>query len=214
MYWKSADIHGKFTYAVTLKPSFCRKPGGNKWHQALTPWHLHGEIFPLFSLQGYILWQYFDSSMASLDFKPHENYFPLRAKQQISQLCREPLEPCLPLKAYYLLECLHKLVHRNGATQQRLQRLALWHIITHSFSLLAGGGLRWFGRELMDKKVHSNAVYHISLLSFRWSNRYMREKRNTDIVFSDQRETQQCWRGNETLAMAYTAALQAQHLQK
>lgn len=59
----------------------------------------------------------------------------------------------MPLKIPHLLQSLHKLVHGDGATQQRLQRFALGDIITHPLPLLAGRGLGRFWRELMDEKI-------------------------------------------------------------
>lgn len=66
-------------------------------------------------------------------------------------MCRNLLES-IPPKAPHLLQSLHKLVHGDGATQQRLQRFALGHIITHPLPLLAGRRLGRLWRELMDEK--------------------------------------------------------------
>lgn len=72
----------------------------------------------------------------------------------------------MPLETFYLLEGLHKLVHRNGATQQRLQRLTVWDVLTHALSLLAGRGLWRLWRELVDEKMYGNEVNHTRLSSF------------------------------------------------
>lgn len=53
----------------------------------------------------------------------------------------------------HLLQRLHELVHRDGATQQRLQNLAVWNVVTCPLSLLAACGLGGPGRRLGRRKT-------------------------------------------------------------
>jgi hypothetical protein len=56
-------------------------------------------------------------------------------------------EPCT-----HLLQGLHKLLHRDGAAQQRLQHFAVRQVLTHSLPLLTAGGLGGPGRGLGQKE--------------------------------------------------------------
>lgn len=52
----------------------------------------------------------------------------------------------------HLLQGLHKLFYRDGATQQRLQHLAVGNVLIHPLPLLTAGGLRGLGRGLGQKE--------------------------------------------------------------
>lgn len=61
----------------------------------------------------------------------------------------------------HLLQCLHELVHRDGAAQQRLQNLAVWNVVTGPLSLLAASGLGGPGRRLGRRKTGVSSSNHL-----------------------------------------------------